>query len=67
MRLARHLRNPTTTQAEYRQIKHATLIRHTMLADDDIGDPIGGPLEQYESVAKEIETALARWLDEVKI
>jgi len=37
------------------------------LSDRDIGDPIGGPLEQYESVAKEIEAALTRWLNEVKI
>ena len=38
-----------------------------LLSQRDIGDPIGGPLEQYEAVAQEIEGALTTWLNEVQI
>lgn len=33
----------------------------------DIADPVGGPVEHYEQVARQIEQALARRLDEVSI
>ncbi|MCB9856122.1 MAG: threonylcarbamoyl-AMP synthase [Phycisphaerales bacterium] len=33
--------------------------------EGDIADPIGGPTEQYEQVARQIERALARRLEEV--
>jgi protein-tyrosine-phosphatase len=40
-----------------------------MLLDDrgDIADPVGGPIEQYEQVARQIEQALTKRLDEVSI
>lgn len=65
---ADHILTMTANHAEQvKSISQRDAHKVRMLADDDIGDPIGGPLAQYESVAKEIETALARWLDEVKI
>jgi protein-tyrosine phosphatase len=36
---------------------------HVLCGDGDISDPIGGPLELYESCADQIDTALAAWVD----
>lgn len=56
---------------------HMDMIRGTLhgstaiveLLDEqgDIADPVGGPVEQYEQVTRQIEKALARRLEEVAI
>ena len=39
----------------------------TLLENDDIADPVGGPVEDYERVATQIEAALATRLNEVQL
>ncbi|HWL95660.1 MAG TPA: L-threonylcarbamoyladenylate synthase [Phycisphaerae bacterium] len=39
----------------------------TLLSDGDIPDPVGGPMEDYERVASQIEAALASRMEEVKV